>query len=206
MTFEIPSYRPKLSERLGKLIDPINRLFDWLYHSIYNPLYRSGTLAIALLLILLVMGLYLIFFYSVSQPYESVAAIQSQIWVGRWVRAVHRYATDVAILAVVFHILQILVQGKIWGPRLLAWLSGVVLLGCLFLSTWTGYVMVWDKHGQLLALAGAEMLQVFPFLHDILAMAFNGSTQVDQGFFFMNLFLHVGAPLLMVFGIWIHTA
>ena len=197
---------PKFSIYLSKVFSPVNHFFDWIYHSRYNPIYRSGTLAVGFLFILLVTGFYLLFFYKVSHPYESMQVIQDQVALGRWIRALHRYATDGALIAIFFHIIQIVVQGKTWGPRFLAWISGFILLGVTFLSAWTGYVMVWDTHGQVLAVAGAEMLQVFPFLRETLAQTFNGSIEIGGTFFFMNLFLHVAFPLAMVFGIWIHTA
>jgi len=187
-------------------LHPLARTLDKLYRSEFNPLYRSGTLAIGMLIVLLVTGLYLLLFYSVSTPYESITRIQSQAWLGRWIRAMHRYATDIAIVATVFHILQILIQGRSWGPRILAWVSGVLLLGALMFSTWTGYVMVWDQHGQWLAEAGARLGATAPFLHDTLIRTFSGAEPLTASFFFMNLFLHVAIPLVMVLGIWIHTA
>jgi NAD-dependent dihydropyrimidine dehydrogenase PreA subunit/coenzyme F420-reducing hydrogenase delta subunit len=186
--------------------NPLARILDKLYRSEYNPLYRSGTLAIGMLLVLLVTGLYLLFFYNVSAPYESIERIQSQVWLGRWIRAMHRYATDIAIVATVFHILQMLIQGRSWGSRVLAWISGVLLLGALMFSAWTGYVMVWDRHGQWLAEAGAQLGATAPFLHDTVMRTFGGAEPLTGSFFFMNLFLHVAIPLVMVLGIWIHTA
>ncbi len=197
---------PHAASLFGRIVNPLHRFFDWLYHSEYNPLYRSGTLAVGFLVVLLVTGLYLLFFYSVSAPYESVTELQSQAYLGRWVRALHRYATDGVIIATVFHILQLLVQGKTWGPRTLAWLSGIVLLGMILISAWTGYVLVWDTHGQLLAIAGASLLKLFPFLHDVVSGAFNGTNPVTPSFFFMNLFLHVALPVGLIFGLWVHTA
>ena len=205
----IPKFRtplPRMSFVLGRFVHPLHRFFDWLYHSRYNPLYRSGTLAVGFLVILLVTGLYLVFFYSISAPYESVTAIQAQGYAGRWIRAVHRYATDGAILATLFHILQLLVQGKTWGPRTLAWLSGILLFGALFVSAWTGYVLVWDQHGQLIAMGGAEMLRLFPFLRPVVSAAFDGTNPVTPSFFFMNLFLHLALPIGLIFGLWVHTA
>jgi ferredoxin len=191
---------------LASIVVPVNHFFDRVYQSKFNPFYRSGTLMVGLLGLVFITGLYLLFFYNVAAPYQSVKDIQAQAWVGRWMRALHRYATDACMVAVVYHILQSQVQGKTWGPRTLAWISGVVLLVVLLISAWTGYVMVWDTQGQLLALAGAEMMQSVPFLHDALGQAFNGSTPVEASFFFMNLFLHIVLPLGMVFGLWVHTA
>ena len=193
------------NHKIARLLSPINGFFDWLYHSAYNPLYRSGRLAVTMLLVLIISGTYLLCFYSVSQPYESMLNIQ-EVWIHRLIRSIHRYATDIAIIAVFFHIIQMLIKKKTWGPKILAWLSGVILLFAIFFSAWTGAVMVWDKQGQLFALAGAEMLQVFPFLKEAIAQAFNGTTQITASFFFMNLFLHIALPLGMVFVLWIHTA
>ena len=198
--------RGRLSRGVARGLRPCNALFDWLYHSEYNPFYRSGALAIGLLFVLLVTGFYLLFFYSVSHPYESVARIQEQVWLGRWVRALHRYATDATLIAVVFHVLQLLSHGKTWGPRTLAWISGMVLLGALIVSVMTGYVMVWDTHGQLVALSGLRLLDVLPIFGPGVSLAFSGAAPIPSSFFFMNLFLHVAVPLAMVFGMWVHTA
>ncbi|MBT5057566.1 MAG: 4Fe-4S binding protein [Gemmatimonadetes bacterium] len=191
---------------LTHLIVPINHLFDRLYQSKYNPFYRSGTLAVGLLALVFLTGLYLLVFYDVAAPYQSIQRLQDQIWIGRWMRALHRYATDACAVAVVYHILQGQIQGKTWGPRTLAWISGVILLVVLWISAWTGYVMVWDTQGQVLAMAGARMMQSVPFLNDALGQAFNGSNSMEASFFFMNLFLHIVLPLGMIFVLWVHTA
>ncbi|MCB0343854.1 MAG: cytochrome b N-terminal domain-containing protein [Bdellovibrionales bacterium] len=198
--------RPAASRLVASFLNRLNAFFDALYQSEYNPFYRSGTLAIGLLLVLLGTGFYLLFFYSVSDPYRSVADLQEQAWLGRWIRALHRYATDAALIAVFFHVIQLLAHGKTWGPRTLAWVSGTLLLIALFISAYTGYVMVWDSHGQLLALSGLQLLKELPIFSPEIGQAFSGEASLPASFFFMNLFLHVAIPLGMVFGMWIHTA
>lgn len=201
-----PTPIPRQARLIKRVLDPLYRFFDWLYGSEFNPLYRSGTLAVGFLMLLFATGLYLCFFYSISQPYESLTAIQNQIWTGRWVRTVHRYATVAAIFAILFHVLQLMAQGKCWGPRTLAWVSGILLTGIFMLSAWSGYVMVWDAHGQRVAIAGAELLATIPVLRDVVTAAFNGTADVPAGFFFMNLFLHVALPLVLIMMLWVHTA
>ena len=197
---------PEFSEKLSKPVRPVYRFFDWLFSSDYNPLYRSGTLAVWFLVILLVTGLYLSFFYSVSQPYESIKNINENVILGKWIRAIHRYATVGALISIIFHVLQLLVQGKNWGPRTLAWLSGIFLTLMFFISAWTGYVMVWDLHGQRIAISGAGLLSVFPFLREIVKAAFDGTNPLPAGFFFMNLFMHVAIPVMIIMFLWVHTA
>jgi ubiquinol-cytochrome c reductase cytochrome b subunit len=104
----------------------LNRLYGWRY----NPLYHSGALVLALFVVLLVTGIYLLFFYHITAPYESIVAIDRHIWLGRWTRGVHRYASDAAVVAAAFHALRMFVQGRTWGPRTLAWVSGLVRHSC----------------------------------------------------------------------------
>src|SRR5687768_2192966 len=134
--------QPRASFRwLSRLDGWVNRV----YTSRYNPLYHSGALTIALLLVLLVTGLYLLLFYRLGAPYASVTRMNDQVWVGRWVRGLHRFASDAAVIASLVHAFRMYAQRRTWGPRTLAWVSGVLLLAVILVSGWTGYVLVWDS-------------------------------------------------------------
>ena len=185
---------------------PADRLFDRVYSSRYNPLYRTGTLAALCLTVALVSGVYLLFVYEIGRPWESVEAIQRDVLLGRWIRALHRYASDAAVVAVALHVLRLVAQGKTWGPRTLAWVTGVLLTGMMLLSAVTGFVLVWDAFGQKLAVAGARMLRLLPLFPEPPDRAFVGEAPMPAQFFFMNLFLHVAVPLGMVAFLWLHTA
>ena len=179
-----------------------NRLYGWRY----NPLYHSGALVLILFVVLLVTGVYLLFVYHISEPYESVARITHQAWLGRWMRGVHRYASDAAVVAAVFHALRMLVQGRSWGPRTLAWISGLVLLGSVFVCGWTGYVMVWDVQAQVLVQAGARLFDALPIFAEPISGAFAGDRPLPEAFFFLNLFLHLAIPIGLGLVLWLHVS
>ena len=179
-----------------------NRLYGWKA----NPLYQSGTIVVALFLVILVTGLWLILFYRVGAPYDSVARITADRWVGNWMRGVHRYASDAAVLATLVHAFRMFAQGRSWGPRALAWVTGVGLLGLILVCGWTGYVMVWDAFGQTLAREGARLLDVLPILSEPTSRAFTGERELPPAFFFLNLFAHIGIPLALGIGLWLHIA
>ncbi|MEX0891234.1 MAG: hypothetical protein WEB88_03615, partial [Gemmatimonadota bacterium] len=125
---------PRASFRaLARLDAAANRLFS----SRANPLYHSGALTVALLVVLIVTGLYLLLFYRIGAPYASVDAITAQSWSGRWIRGVHRFASDAAVVAAAVHAFRLYAQRRTWGPRALAWVSGLVLLAVIFVSGWT---------------------------------------------------------------------
>jgi ferredoxin len=179
-----------------------NRLYGWRG----NPLYQSGTIVTALLAVLLVTGIWLLLFYRVGSPYASVAMLTGWPVAGNWVRGLHRYASDAAIVSTAAHILRMFAQGRSWGPRTLAWVSGVALLALLFICGWTGYVLVWDEFGQLLAREGARMLDTLPVLSEPVSRTFTGERPVSSAFFFVNLFAHSALPLGLAVGLWIHVS
>ncbi|MDX2059075.1 MAG: hydrogenase iron-sulfur subunit [Gemmatimonadales bacterium] len=193
----------------SRLPRPMARLDAWanrLFGSRYNPLYQSGTIVVVLWLLLLVTGLWLLLYYRVGSPWRSVAGIAENPWVGRWIRGAHRYGSDAAVVATAVHALRMFLQRRTWGPRALAWVSGVVLLGVVLVSGWTGFVMVWDWFGRELAVGGARLLDLLPLFSEPIARAFAGDRPVGSAFFFLNLFLHVALPLGLGLVFWLHVS
>jgi ferredoxin len=199
-------WRPPGLRWLGAALRAVDALFDRVYTSRANPLYRTGTLAALFLAVAVVTGVYLIFVYEIGRPWESVAAIQRDVWLGRWIRAVHRYASDAAVVAVLLHVVRLVLQGKTWGARALAWVTGVLLTGAMFVSAFTGFVLVWDAFGQKAAVGGARLLRLLPLFAEPPDRAFAGGRAAPSAFFFMNLFLHVAIPLGMVGLLWLHSS
>jgi ferredoxin len=187
---------------LGRADAALNRL----YGSRWNPFYHSGALVVALLLVLIVTGVYLLLFYRIGAPYESTARITEQVWLGRWIRSLHRFASDAAVVAIAVHALRMLVQRRTWGARAMAWITGVLLMLVFMVCGWTGYVMVWDVQGQVLAVEGARLLDRLPILTEPLSRTFVGDRPLPSAFFFTNLFLHVALPIGLGLMLWMHVA
>jgi ferredoxin len=179
-----------------------NRLYGWRY----NPLYQSGTIVVVMFLALIGTGLWLLLFYRVGDPWGSVSRLTANPWIGNWVRGLHRYASAGAIVATVLHALRMVAQHRFWGPRALAWLSGLVLVGLVLILGWTGYVMVWDTFGQRLAIEGARFLDALPILSEPVGRAFTGERAIPGAFFFLNLFVHVALPLGLGLVLWVHVS
>lgn len=90
----------------------------------WNPLHQTGTVAVAMLLALLATGLYLVLVYRLGAPAASVARIAADPWLGAWIRSLHRYASDLFVVAAALHAFRLFAQRRSWGPRTLAWISG----------------------------------------------------------------------------------
>ncbi len=179
-----------------------NRIYGWRL----NPLYHSGTIVIVMLLLLLVSGLYLILFYRIGSPYASVTRISNEVFIGGWTRAIHRYAADVAVIAAIVHGWRMFAQGKSWGRRALAWTSGLILFGMIMVCGWTGYVMVWDAQGQMLAQEGARLIDALPLFSGSIRSTFAGGAALPAAFFFLNMFLHVALPVGLAAALYLHVS
>jgi ferredoxin/coenzyme F420-reducing hydrogenase delta subunit len=189
-----------------RALNRLDALANRIYPSRHNPLYHSGAITVVMLIILLVTGLYLLLFYRLGAPYESVVRINDQVWGGRWIRGLHRFASDAAIVAAAVHAFRMYAQRRTWGPRALAWVSGLVLLGVILVTGWTGYVLVWDTHAQLLAVEGARLLDAIPIFSEPISRSFTGERELPTAFFFVNLFAHIMLPLSMAVLLWVHVA
>lgn len=189
-----------------RVLAPLDATFTRLYGWRGNPLLHSGAIVGALLLVLIVTGLWLILFYRVGSPYGSVAAITADPWVGRWVRGIHRYASDAAVVAAGVHALRMFAQGRSWGPRALAWCTGVLLVLLLYGIGLTGYVMVWDTFAYAIAVEGARLLDSLPVLSEPIGRAFTGEETLLGPFFFLNLFAHIALPLGLALVLWLHVS
>jgi len=109
-------------------------------------------------------------------------------------------------VAAAVHAFRMYAQRRTWGPRALAWVSGLVLVGVILVTGWTGYVLVWDTHAQLLAMEGARLLDAVPLFSEPLSRSFTGEREPPSAFFFLNLFAHIALPLSMAVLLWVHVA
>lgn len=191
------------SRRAIRALDAVaTRVFGWSA----NPVHQTGTVAVAMLLVLIGTGLYLLIFYRVGSPTASVARLAADPWLGGWLRSLHRYSSDIFVIAVVLHALRMFAQSRATGPRTLAWVSGLGLFGIGLACAWTGFVMAWDSFGERLAREGSRLLDALPIFSEPLSRIFAGDAPVPSAFFFVNLFLHIALPLAVGAGLWLHVS
>lgn len=210
MPVALSSPRVAAMRRLEAAARGLTRALDAAMHRLYgwrgNPLHQSGALAAWLLVVLTATGLYLLVFYRLGAPAESVRRLADDPWLGRWIRSLHRYATDAFIIAALLHAIRLVGQAREWGPRTRAWVTGVFLIGVGIACAMTGFVMAWDTFGLRLGVAGARILDVLPLLSEPVGRIFAEDRAPPSAFFFLNLFLHVALPLVMGIALWLHVS
>lgn len=136
-------------ERLTLAIEkPISRIVQ---EQQLNPLYHTGTIAVALMVVIFITGVYLLMFYQFGfdASYVAVSKVEASL-VGRILRALHRYASDLAIIVILLHAWRTFFMDRFRGPRWLAWVTGVVMAVFVWIIGVTGYWMVPDVRFQTL--------------------------------------------------------
>lgn len=198
-----------LPRRMGPRVAwlKIERALTRVFTSDANPLAQLGAVACLLLLMLLISGIYLyvVFDTSAVGGWLSIDTLsRRQPFPGGWLRSLHRYAADAFVLITVLHLLREWVLGRSTGFRSASWLTGVPLLVFVYISAMGGFWLNWDRLAQYAAVTSAELLDHLPLLTAALTRNFVNVDAVSDRLFSLLVFIHLGVPLLMLFGLWFH--
>lgn len=201
--------------RGGGLLRRAERLFTrldaWIEREVppeMNPLTQTGAIANLMLVIATVTGVLLLLWYvpSVQRAHESVEAMMAQPFGGGLVRALHRYSSDACVFFVLLHALRMFFERRFTGARWLAWVTGVVATVLLWTVGWTGYWLVWDQAGQVVATETARFLDAIPIFIEPLARSFLTDASINSLLFLLVFFFHMLVPIALGVALWLHIS
>lgn len=182
--------------------------FDHAFNATHNPWRHLGALAFLCLVLAVVSGIvaYALYDTSVSGAYQSGLRLQNDpTGLGRLLRGLHRYGADACMLLTLLHLLREGVRGHFRGVRWFSWLTGLPLLWMLWIAGLTGLWLLWDQRAIFSVTATAEWLQVLRLGADLLARNFLTSETLNDRFFSLIMFVHIGLPLLLLAAMWVHV-
>ncbi|MBD3648891.1 MAG: cytochrome b N-terminal domain-containing protein [Pseudomonadales bacterium] len=188
-------------------LQKFEKLLDRAFPSEWNPMYNLGALSFYLFWICSLTGVYLFVFFetSLDGAWHSVEEItHEQYWIGSIMRSLHRYTSAAMAVTVTLHLLRELTMRRFLRGRWFSWMSGVPLLWLLFASAIGGYWLVWDERAQYIALTTAQLFDALPIVVEPMAFGFLTDATVSDRFFSLLIFLHVGIPLALLLGMFIH--
>lgn len=173
-----------------------------------NPLKHLGALAILLLWVLLASGvvLFAVLDTSAAGAYASIAALAEVPWrLGDLLRGLHRYSADALVLVLALHVTREWLLGRYRHVHRVIWLTGVPLVLLIFASAIGGFWLNWDRLGQYSAVSTAEWLDALGLFGAPLARNFLTGEALGERLFTLFLFVHIGVPLMLMFGLWFHV-
>jgi coenzyme F420-reducing hydrogenase delta subunit/ferredoxin len=186
----------------------LDHRFDAAFGSVHNPLRQLGALGFLFLWLLVVSGVYLytVIDTSASGAYPSIDRLARDAWgLGGVLRSVHRYAADGFVVVMLLHLAREWLAGHSHGFRAFSWWTGVPLTAFAFVCAVGGFWLNWDQLGQYSAVASAEWLDALPFFGSPMTRNFLQPGAVSDRLFSLFIFIHLGVPLLLVFGLWFHV-
>jgi coenzyme F420-reducing hydrogenase delta subunit/ferredoxin len=192
---------------LRDTLQRVEATFDRAFGPRANPWRHLGALGFLLFWIVGASGMYLyaLFDTSVQGAYASVEHLsREQWWFGGIVRSVHRYASDAFVLVLLLHLAREWIYGRHRAFRWFTWVSGVPLLWLALAAGIVGFWLVWDELAQFSAIATAEWLDWLGLFAEPLTRNFLRPDSVDDRVFSLLVFLHIGLPLLLLLGMWVH--
>lgn len=199
----------KLLQRfLQRLFLVAERAANAVFGEALNPLYHLGALSYWLFWVVVASGLYLYAFFdtSVTGAYASVESLtHDQKWIGGILRSLHRYASDGMVLTMVLHLARHFAFDRHRGFRWFSWVSGIVVLWLVYAAGINGYMLPWDRLAQFTVVATAEWFDALPVFNGLLMRNFLDVDSVNDRFFSLLSFLHIGLPLGVLALLWIHT-
>jgi len=188
----LPATIPKESMRLS---------YSWLW---------MGVVAFWLFVILVISGIYLMFYYvpSVERAFDSVRYIVNQVSLGRFIRNLHKWAGELMVVVVFFHMLRVFYTGAYQRPREFNWVIGVFLFLITIMFAFSGYILPWDQLGYYAAKIACNIAENVPFVGEQVRQGLLGVSNCNNlgqfsllRWYVIHVFL---LPVLMVLLIALH--
>lgn len=173
-----------------------------------NPLYHLGSIAFFLFWIVAGTGLYLYAFFdtSVAGAYASVQALTHEQWfAGGLARSAHRYASDAMVVVMAVHLVRHFAFDRFRTFRAFSWLTGIALLWLIYTAGTNGYMLPWDRLAQFVLDATLEWLGTLPGFGGTLTRNVIYPSSINDRFFSLLVFIHIGVPLIALLLMWIHV-
>ena len=173
--------------------------------------YVFGSAALTIFLLQLVTGILLALIYvpSAGEAWSSLQALNHQVMLGWFIRAMHGWGSNFMVAIVLIHMTQVFLFGAHKYPRELTWVVGVFLLLMTLGMAFTGQVLRFDQDAYWGLGIGASIASRVPIIGPAVVKLMLGGPIIAGAtlsrFFALHVFVipgmliaFVGLHLLMV--------
>ncbi|MDH5718385.1 MAG: hydrogenase iron-sulfur subunit [Spirochaetia bacterium] len=196
------------------ILKKFNRIFQYINNILYkfvpshvNPFVQAGAIANTTMIIAIVTGIIVLFWYipSVNFAYDSLESMKTSPYSAQLIRSLHRYSSDACILFAILHGAQMFFGRRFTGPRWLAWFTGIAAVVMVWLIGWLGYWLLWDVRGQEVAVSTIKFFDLLPIFSDPLINSLLTDDNINPLIFFLVFFFHMILPLPLGAAMWLHV-
>ena len=169
----------------------------------FNFWYFFGSLAMLVLVIQIVTGIFLVMHYKPDArfAFESVEYIMREVPWGWLVRYMHSTGASMFFVVVYLHMLRGLFYGSYRKPRELVWIFGVAIFLCLMGEAFFGYLLPWGQMSYWGAQVIVNLFSAIPFIGPELSIWIRGDYVVSDATLNRFFSFHVIAIPLVLIGL-----
>ena len=174
----------------------------------FNFWYYFGSIALVILVIQIVSGIWLTMSYkpSATEAFDSVESIMRDVEWGWLIRYMHSTGSSFFFIAVYLHMFRALIYGSYKGNRELIWLLGMFIYVILMAEAFMGYLLPWGQMSYWGAQVIISLFGAIPFgIGEALALWIRGDYVVSDATLNRFFALHVVAlPLALLAVVVLH--
>ena len=170
-----------------------------------NWFYTLGSATMIAFLNQAVTGVFLAMYYRpdpAGGAYESVRYITNDVFLGQFVRGMHKWGSSVMVILVFLHMGRTFFFGAYKYPRELNWVIGVVLLILTMTMSFTGYLLPFDQRSYWATIVGVNINGTGPFLGPYLSDFLRGGAEFNSTtlsrFYSIHMLVVPGAIAAMI--------
>jgi len=169
----------------------------------FNFWYFFGSLAMLVLVIQIVTGIFLVMHYKpdAAKAFESVEYIMREVPWGWLVRYMHSTGASMFFVVIYLHMFRGLIYGSYRKPRELIWVFGVMIFLCLMGEAFFGYLLPWGQMSYWGAQVIVNLASAIPVIGPDLAIWVRGDFVVGDATLNRFFSFHVIALPLVLLGL-----
>ena len=181
------------NEHLGEYYAPKN----------FNFFYIFGALAMLVLVIQIVTGIFLVMHYKpdASLAFASVEYIMRDVPGGWIIRYMHSTGASAFFIVIYMHMFRGLLYGSYRKPRELVWIFGCGIFLALMAEAFMGYLLPWGQMSYWGAQVIVNLFAAVPFVGPDLALLIRGDYVVGDATLNRFFSFHVIAVPLVLLGL-----
>jgi ubiquinol-cytochrome c reductase cytochrome b subunit len=169
----------------------------------FNFWYFFGSLAMLVLVIQIVTGIFLVMHYKpdATKAFESVEYIMRDVPWGWLIRYMHSTGASAFFVVVYLHMFRGLLYGSYRKPRELVWIFGCLIFLTLMAEAFFGYLLPWGQMSYWGAQVIVNLFQAIPLIGPDLSVWIRGDYVVGDATLNRFFSFHVIAIPLVLLGL-----
>jgi ubiquinol-cytochrome c reductase cytochrome b subunit len=173
----------------------------------FNFWYFFGGLALMVLVIMILSGIFLAMSYKpdANLAFGAVEYIMRDVQGGWLIRYIHSTGASMFFVVVYLHMFRGMIYGSYKEPREILWMIGCVIYLALMAEAFMGYLLPWGQMSFWGAQVITNLFATVPFVGPDLSVLIRGDYVISEATLNRFFALHVAAiPLILVGIVFVH--